>query len=168
VITQRLQQTLDKLRRPAIDESSLMPARSWWQNLKRTYANQNIEFRDGEIGDQVSLPQELFDSAADNLIHNAIGKRKQQGNFAISVSFGCGDTARLEVCDAGRAVAPQIAAELLRGPVPSDSGLGIGLYQVARHAEVLGYALALEHNDDGKVCFVLSGALKPAAEPPAA
>ena len=72
------------------------------------------------------------------------------------------------MCDAGRAVAPQIAAELLRGPVPSDSGLGIGLYQVARHAEVLGYALALEHNDDGKVCFVLSGALKPATELPAA
>ena len=163
VITQRLQQTLDKLRRPAIDESSLMPARSWWQTLKRTYANRNIEFRDGEIGEPASLPEDLFDSAADNLIQNAIGKRKQQGDFAISVGFDCGDTARLEVCDAGRAVAPQIAAELLRGPVPSDSGLGIGLYQVARHAEVLGYALALEHNDDGKVCFVLSGALKRAS-----
>lgn len=167
VITQRLQQTLDKLRRPAIDNSRLVQALSWWRSLQRSYAGQNIEFREGEISDQASLPQELFDSAADNLIQNAIGKRKLQGDFAISVSFACGDTARLEVCDAGHAVAAQTAAELLRGPVPSDSGLGIGLYQVARHAETCGFALALAHNADGKVSFVLSGALKPAAEPPA-
>ena len=31
----------------------------------------------------------------------------------------------------------------------------------------MGYALAMAHNADGKVAFVLSGALKPAAEPPA-
>ena len=161
VITQRLQQTLDKLRRPAIDDASLVQAQTWWRGLQRSYAGQNIEFRDGGVGAHASLPQELFDSAADNLIQNAVGKRKQQGNFAISVSFTCGDTARLEVCDAGRAVAPQIATELLRGPVPSDSGLGIGLYQVARHAEVSGFSLALAHNADGRVSFVLSGALKP-------
>jgi signal transduction histidine kinase len=168
VISQRLQQTLDKLRRPAIDDNRLVQARNWWRNLQHSYAGQNIEFRDGEISDRASLPEELFDSAADNLIHNALGKRKHQGSFAVSVSFACGGTARLEVCDAGSAIAPQIAAELLRGPVPSDSGLGIGLYQVARHAEASGFILALAHNADGKVSFVLSGALKPAAEPPAA
>ncbi len=167
VITQRLQQTLDKMRRPAIDDSPLVPARSWWRNLQRSYAGQNIEFREGEIGDEATLPQELFDSAAENLIQNAMGKRKLQGNFAISVSFACGDTARLEVCDGGRAIAVETATELLRGPVPSDSGLGIGLYQVARHAEVSGFSLALAHNADGKVSFVLAGALKPAAEPAA-
>ena len=62
----------------------------------------------------------------------------------------------------------QTAAELLRGPVSSDSGLGIGLYQVARHAEACGYTLALAQNEEGKVCFVLSGALEPAEGPPAA
>ncbi|MBP9804335.1 MAG: hypothetical protein KBE22_05450 [Candidatus Accumulibacter sp.] len=56
----------------------------------------------------------------------------------------------------------------LRGPVPSDSGLGIGLYQVARHAEACGYSLVLAHNTDGKVSFVLSGPLKPADQPAAA
>ena len=168
VITQRLQQTLDKLRQPANDTGSQVPARNWWQGLQRNYAGQKIEFREGEIGDQAKLPQELFDSAADNLIQNALAKRRLQGDFAISVSFDCGDAARLEVCDAGRAMAPQVAAELLRGPVPSDSGLGIGLYQVARHAEACGYALALAHNAEGMVSFVLSGPLKPAAEPPVA
>lgn len=167
LITQRLQQTLDKLHRPAIDDS-LVQARSWWRSLQRSYAGRNIEFREGEIRDQVSLPQELFDSAADNLLQNAIDKRKLQGDFAISVSFACGDTARLEVCDAGSAIAAATARELLRGPVRSDSGLGIGLYQVARHAEACGYSLALAHNADGKVSFVLSGPLRAAAAPPAA
>jgi len=167
LITQRLQQTLDKLRAPASDNASVVQARSWWRSLQRSYAGQTIEFRDGGISAEVSLPRELFDSAADNLIQNALGKRKLQGDFAISVSFACGETARLEVCDAGRAVAAATARELLRGPVPSDSGLGIGLYQVARHAEVSGFTLALAHNADGKVSFVLSGALNPAAEPPA-
>ena len=168
VITQRLQQTLDKMRRPANDSSSTVPARSWWSALQRSYAGQAIEFSQGGIGDDALLPQELFDSAADNLIQNALAKRRLQGDFAISVSFACGESARLEVCDGGRAVAAQTAAELLRGPVPSDSGLGIGLYQVARHAEACGYALALAQNTDGKVSFVLSGPVKPAAEPPAA
>ena len=167
VITQRLQQTLDKLSRPENASSGTVQARSWWRSLQRNYAGQNIEFREGGIGDQALLPRDLFESAADNLIHNAIGKRKQQGDFAISVSFACGDTARLEVCDGGRAIAVETATELLRGPVPSDSGLGIGLYQVARHAEACGYSLALAQNSDGKVSFVLSGPVKPAAEPPA-
>ena len=71
------------------------------------------------------------------------------------------------MCDAGGAIAPHIAAELLRGPVPSDSGLGIGLYQVARQAAASGYSLVLAHNAEGKVSFVLSGPLKSATELPA-
>jgi signal transduction histidine kinase len=168
VIAQRLQQTLDKLRAPASNVASVAQARIWWRRLQRSYAGQNLEFRDGEIGDEVLLPRELFDSAADNLIHNALGKRKLQGNFAISVSLSCGENVTLEVRDGGRAVAATIVRELLRGPVPSDTGLGIGLYQVARHAEASGFTLALAHNADGEVSFVLSGALKPAAVPTAA
>jgi signal transduction histidine kinase len=168
VITQRLEQTLDKLRRPAIDNRDTVRARTWWQDLQRSHAGRNIEFREGEIGGEALLPRELFDSASDNLIQNAMAKRKLQGDFAISVSFDCRDGVRLEVCDGGRAIAPEVARELLRGPVSSDSGLGIGLYQVARQAEASGFALVLTHNEDGRVSFVLSGAFKPTAEPPAA
>ena len=169
VITSRLQQTLDKLRAPTTDASSVVRAHSWWQALQRSpYAEQNIEFRAGEIDEQTLLPRELFDSAADNLIQNALNKRKLQGSFAISVSFGCsGDSVLLEVCDAGRAVATETAQELLRGPVSSDSGFCIGLYQVARQAEACGYTLALAHNADGRVSFALSGKPVAAAEPPA-
>ena len=167
-ITQRLQQTLDKLRRPSDDDSGrFVPAAEWWGGLQRAYAGHGIEFRGDEIGDKALLPRELFDGAADNLIQNALGKRKLQGNFAISVALSCREDIRLEVCDGGRALVDDVAHALLRGPVRSDSGLGIGLYQVARYAEVCGFRLELAHNADGKVAFVLSGTPKP-AEPPAA
>ena len=167
VITQRLQQTLDKLRRPENDGGSAVRARSWWRGLQHSYAGQNIEFGNGEISDQAWLPRELFDSAADNLLQNALTKRRSRDDFTIEVSFACGAGAWLEVSDGGGAIAPHIAAELLRGPVPSDSGLGIGLYQVARQTAASGYSLVLAHNAEGKVSFVLSGPLKSATEPPA-
>ena len=166
LVTQRLQQTLGKLRRPATDGGSSVQAASWWRGLQRSYAGQKIEFSEGAISEQAELPQELFDSAADNLIQNALAKRRMHGDFNISVSFACGDMLRFEVCNAGHAVEPRIAAGLLRGPVPSDSGFGIGLYQVARHARACGYSLVLAHNADGRVAFVLSGPVK--AEGPAA
>jgi hypothetical protein len=45
---------------------------------------------------------------------------------------------------------------LMRAPVASNSGLGIGLYQAARQAEALGYRLVLEKNEDGDVRFALA------------
>ena len=161
VITQRLQQTLDKLRRPAADSGRFVQASEWWSGLKRSYAGQGVDFRGAEIAADVQLPKELFEGVADNLLQNALGKRKLQGAFAIDVSFSCDGGIRLEVTDGGRAVPAAVTRELLRGPVPSDSGLGIGLYQAARHAEISGFALELAHNADGKVTFVLSGGVKP-------
>jgi hypothetical protein len=55
-------------------------------------------------------------------------------------------------------MAADVAAAVLRAPVRSDSGLGIGLYQSAKHAEECGYALTLAENRDGEVCFLLSPA----------
>jgi sensor histidine kinase regulating citrate/malate metabolism len=57
--------------------------------------------------------------------------------------------------DSGNAVPAEVAKGLLREPVASRGGLGIGLYQAARQAEAAGYALALESNRDGRVCFAL-------------
>lgn len=165
VIASRLQQTLDKLRAPRVEASGAVSARSWWQRLQRSYAGRNVEFLDGGISEQAFLPQELFDSAAENLLQNAFEKRKLQGEFAIRLSFSCGDRVLLEVSDAGGAIAGETARELLHGPVRSESGLGIGLYQVARQAEAAGFTLALAHNADGKVSFVLSGVPGPAAGP---
>jgi len=169
VITARLQQTLDKLRAPTSEAGGLVPARSWWRDLQRShYAGENVEFHEGEIREQALLPRELFDSAADNLIQNALNKRKLQADVGVKVRFSCGDSVAFEVCDTGGEIPGETARELLRGPVPSESGLGIGLYQVARLAETCGFTLALAQNSGGEVCFTLSGTHKLPAEPPAA
>jgi hypothetical protein len=165
VIAQRLQQTLDKLRRPATDSAKIIQASTWWDGVQRSYAGQGIDFHHAGIPSDLMLPKEVFEGVTDNLLQNALNKRRSQGAFAIDVSFGCVDgVTRLEVCDAGRPVPADIARELLRGPVHSASGLGIGLYQAARHAETSGYGLALEHNADGRVAFVLAGPHKPAPQ----
>jgi hypothetical protein len=59
------------------------------------------------------------------------------------------------VCDTGRAVPAEVAGALLRAPVRSDNGLGIGLYQAARQAQAGGFELSLAANRDGEVCFAL-------------
>ena len=68
---------------------------------------------------------------------------------------GGGAAVELRVCDTGQAVPADLVKSLLRAPVPSDNGLGIGLYQAARQAEAAGYVLRLESNRDGDVCFCL-------------
>ena len=48
-----------------------------------------------------------------------------------------------------------MAELILREPMDSEYGLGIGLYQAARQAESMGYVLELASNVDGAVSFVL-------------
>jgi sensor histidine kinase regulating citrate/malate metabolism len=75
----------------------------------------------------------------------------------VRVAFECGERVVLRVCDSGAALPADTAASVLRAPVSSRSGLGIGLYQAARQAEASGYRLVLESNRDGEVCFALTG-----------
>jgi sensor histidine kinase regulating citrate/malate metabolism len=63
----------------------------------------------------------------------------------------------LRIKDSGAAVPQELEKRLLRRPVASPAGLGIGLYPAARQAEAAGYALTLESNRDGEVCFALRG-----------
>jgi hypothetical protein len=72
------------------------------------------------------------------------------------------------VRDGGETVAAEVLRGLLRGPVPSKGGFGIGLYQTARMAELAGYALRLSSNEPGNVCFTLSAETRSAATPPKA
>jgi signal transduction histidine kinase len=117
-----------------------------------------VEFAAGMIDPGARVPKGLFDGVADNLLQNAIAKRAQGGSVRVRVGLDCGRGPELRVCDSGRAMAADVAAAVLRAPVRSDSGLGIGLYQSAKHAEECGYALTLAENRDGEVCFLLSPA----------
>jgi signal transduction histidine kinase len=159
-ITQRLQQTLDKLRKPDSSDGRYIEAKSWWEALQRTYANRGIEFSLEGLDETVMLPKELFDSAGDNLLQNALRKRKLDESVKITTHFSCSRTIEFSVCDSGAPVAEEVLKGLLRGPVPSETGFGIGLYQTSRLAEISGYSLQLRNNEAGRVCFSLRGEVR--------
>ena len=73
----------------------------------------------------------------------------------IGVDFKPGENPALTVCDDGEAIPDEVVASLFRAPVASRTGLGIGLYQAARHAEFYGYELRVAGNETGRVCFEL-------------
>ena len=158
VVAQRLAETLERLQRPQPAEETYVPARTWWEGVARQYQGEGVEFSAAGPADKARLPRSLFDSVADNLIRNALAKRAGQPAIRVRVLLECGEQIALRVCDTGAAVPEELAASLMRAPVNSHAGLGIGLYQAARQAESGGYRLALETNVVGEVCFVLSGA----------
>jgi len=152
LVAQRLAQTLERLQRPQAEPESYVNAIPWWEAISRQYQSEGVEFVPAKVAPDARLPRSLFDSVADNLIRNALAKRAAEPGTGVRVSL---DGASLRVCDSGSAVPESIAEGLLRAPVSSSSGLGIGLYQAARQAEASGYRLVLETNRDGEVCFAL-------------
>lgn len=156
-IAQRLSSTLEKLQRPQYESEQYVSADFWWESLRRQYMSNGVEFAGFSAGGRGVLPRSLADSVAENLIQNALAKRTSDPGVRIRVSLGCGNSMEFRVCDTGRAVPAMLEGALFRAPVRSDAGLGIGLFQAARHAEANGYALFLESNKDGEVCFALSG-----------
>jgi signal transduction histidine kinase len=157
MVAQRLAETLERLQRPQPESESFVPAKAWWDALSRQYRGEGVDFQGGELPASARIPRSLFDSVADNLIGNAQVKRSSERDTRIKVALACGERLVLRVSDTGSAVPPEIEARLLRSPVSSRGGLGIGLYQAARQAEAAGYLLALEANVDGQVCFSLTG-----------
>jgi len=161
LIERRLAETLDKFQRPQAAES-FVAARVWWEGLERQYRGEGVEFGAAPPAG-VRLPRSLFDSVADNLIRNALAKRADDDAVRVRISLDCAGPLTLRVCDSGAPVPVELAGTLLRAPVSSRGGLGIGLYQAARLAEASGYRVELESNRAGEVCFALTQGSTPAA-----
>lgn len=151
-ITERLRVTLEKLQSPQAENWESIDAALWWRRLQDRYSSVEIVWRgQPAAGDEV--PGSLFDSVAENLLQNALAKRQRQPGLSIDVSFA--DTALL-VVDDGAPLAANLADQVLREPVSSEDGLGIGLYHAARQVEAAGYCLDLAENRPGRVAFRLS------------
>jgi signal transduction histidine kinase len=157
VIAQRLGETLEKLQRPEPEPEAYAAAQEWWDALARQYRAEGVEFSAGSLQGAARVPRVLFDNVADNLIRNALAKRAGAEGVDVRVRFDVGAELVFRVCDSGAAIPSELEATLLRAPIASRGGLGIGLYQAARLAESRGYRVTLEANRDGQVCFVLSG-----------
>ena len=164
VIAQRLQQTLDKLRRPEMEGIQYVSADRWWQGLRTRYAQASISFSPEKLECEEAIPTPLFNSVAENLLENALHKKVTFPDMRIEARFCDGQRLSLTVCDDGPAIPAEIAERLFHAPVASSTGLGIGLYQAVRHAEYYGYTLHVRSNLPGCVCFELCQGIE--SEPP--
>jgi signal transduction histidine kinase len=143
ILTKRLQLTLERLRAPAEQSVGMtITAAEWWESLQARYAGRDIEFVMRGPGDR-SLPRNLFDSVAENLLDNARKKRHQQSGIKICAELDTTGDVELSVFDDGEKIPPEVTNDLFQRPVPSKSGMGIGLYQAYRQAKQAGFALAL-------------------------
>jgi signal transduction histidine kinase len=155
-LTQRLQLALDKLQAPQSEISNTIYLEEWWHDLKSRHNSQDLIFQD-EINNNSLIPVELFDSVIDNLLENIQSKLSIENDIKITISLTSGDDqVCLTVCDSGSMIPIDTERALFHEPLDSINGLGIGLYQAARQAEMAGYALALKHNQQGRVCFELT------------
>ncbi|MCW8830176.1 MAG: ATP-binding protein, partial [Gammaproteobacteria bacterium] len=155
LLTQRLKTTIDKLSDPQREQSKTATISSWWNHLKTRYNRRNIDFFDS-IDCDFDIPVDIYDSIIENLLDNARSKRILEPNLEIVVRLEChNNSARLTVCDTGKAIEEQLATELFTAPINSEDGLGIGLYQCQQQAKHYGLELELYENVGGRVCFGL-------------
>jgi signal transduction histidine kinase len=157
-IATRLEVTLDKLRlRQETTNEPKVSLLAWWDELKRRFEDKPwIQWKQNSTGNTM-IPGALFTSVADNLLANTASKRQRESSLTVEVEIENGsDGAVFRVSDSGTSIDSTLESKLLRGPVSSEDGLGIGLYQAMRQAELHSYQLVLERNRDGCVCFCLS------------
>ena len=163
-ISERLAETLGKLNAPqSVASARWIPVAEWWQDLRQRMAALDWADFKTELPLVGELPAEVFSGVADNLVRNAAEKRLREPALRLQFDLARNhDSAELIVCDTGSAMPEATAAGLFAGPVSSESGFGIGLYNAARYAEAAGYRLALVANRDGRVCFHLARVTIPA------
>ncbi len=155
-LTQRLKRTLDKLQKPAEFSYSHVPVNLWWSNLTARYRKSKIEFSSQTKTDSILIPEDLFDNVSENILQNALNKRKREPTLKIRVLLIINKRGlQLSVCDDGSAISEGIAQQLFSEPVPSRDGFGIGLYQAVKQLAHTGYKLNLCENVKGEVCFKL-------------
>ena len=155
-LTQRLQLALDKLQAPQSEVSSTADLKDWWQDLKGRNHPPNITFQ-ADINGSPLIPVELFDSVIDNLLENINSKSKIENDIEITVTLSAAnDHVSMTICDTGSMIPEHLSRRLFLEPMESNNGLGIGLYQAARQAQMMGYSLGLKNNQSGRVCFELT------------
>lgn len=154
LLNQRIARTLEKLEAPKVDKKRKLKLTTWWKSLKQYNLQNNIQFVANEMPN-VDIDPDLLDSVTDNLLQNAIEKRKMQREIAIEVTIGNGKHFLIEVRDTGEAIPSELANQLFKKQINSQNGLGIGLYHAGKQAKKSGYSLSLVDNTQGNVCFRL-------------
>lgn len=157
-ISGRLTETLAKFNAPeGLPGRQMVDAVQWRSELRQRLAALTwVSVDESAIG-QGELPAEVFSGVADNLVRNAAEKHLREPDLWLNLRLSALDgDFELLVTDSGSAIPEETASALFRGPVPSESGYGIGLFQAARQAMAAGYVLELAENRLGRVVFRLA------------
>jgi len=157
VIAQRLQSALDKLSRPTAETGEQAGLATWWAQFRARHADSGVTLQADGLRDDLPVPAEAFDSMVENLLDNAREKVAADSRVTIAVELISDDAyLRITVRDSGLAVPDHLVPNLFRQVVPSQNGLGVGLYQAAQLAAQVGFTLRLAQNVPGDVRFEIS------------
>lgn len=156
LLNSRLAMTLEKLQTPQTEQARPIRANTWWRNVKQRYSGTRIQFSSRSVSTSSNVCAEIFDNVTDNLLQNAIEKGRIEPGLEIRVLLNGSPEPWLEITDNGSAIPQAIADQLFKSHIPSDNGLGIGLFHAARMAQRIGYTLTLARNQPGDVCFRLA------------
>ncbi|VAW63305.1 hypothetical protein MNBD_GAMMA09-527 [hydrothermal vent metagenome] len=156
LLSQRLQNTLDKLQTKTDTGCSFSLIQTWWKELQSRYHGRDILF-EGEIYQNTLIDIDVFDTVLENFLENARSKRRSNPDISIIASiYAENERIVIQVCDTGEPVPTSKKNEMFKQILPSNDGYGIGLYQSAQLAEKNGFKLNLLNNESGNICFQLS------------
>ncbi len=156
ILTQRLQNTLDKLQTKTDTGKSFKKMDIWWLELQNRYHGRDIKFM-GEVNQKHMIDVDVFDTVLENLLENARYKRRMNMETKITTTISIlNNKVCIMVCDDGDPVPESKSEILFKQILPSENGYGIGLYQSAQLAKRNGYRLELIKNQPLNVCFRLA------------
>jgi signal transduction histidine kinase len=111
-VNKRLQLALDKLQAPEKEAMVEGPLSDWWESLQERNIDAGIRF-ESDLGSDPTVPLDLFDSVAENLLENARSKRQSEPRITISVHLEARNgAARLRVSDNGSCIDSDTARNL--------------------------------------------------------
>ena len=156
LLSQRLQNTLNKLQIKSDTGQTIRLISEWWPELESRYHGRNIIFT-STISNDIKLDTDVFDTIIENLLENARSKRRTHPDVRVITTLHSTDKEfYIEVEDSGQAMPEYVATKLFKQILPSDTGYGIGLYQSAQLALRHGYKIELTNNQNGSVVFLIS------------
>ena len=153
-VLQRLQQTLEKLQRPRMESGRFITGDAWWDSLQKTLQPARRGIRGTWRRARASCYRRICSIARRTTCCRTLSRSASWTlGSQVIITLDCGDQIMLRVCDTGSQVPAAALRGLLRGPVPSETGYGIGCIRSARQAELAGFSLRLARNEPGAVCF---------------
>lgn len=155
-LSSRLEHLLTRLKIPATKQiERQLPATQWWQLVQDRYFGNKVIFEKTRVREADVIPVEVFDTALDNLLSNALYKQQSDANITITCKLEWDKGVNLSVEDSGASIPKITENQLFNAPLASAQGLGIGLYQTQQLANKHQYTLVLQGNQKGGVCFRL-------------